>query len=886
MLVVASSSLYKRFHTHPYRYAEARRLASELGVSGTVASVLARRGYRTPEEARGFISGEHAHDASALPGVRRAAEKVAEAVGAGARITVHGDYDADGVCSVSVAVKSLRALGATVNWVLPSRFEDGYGLSKSTVERLAKLGTGLLLTVDCGVGSADEVDLAHGLGMEVVVCDHHNPGDRLPDCPIAHPRLGEYPCPELCATAVVFKLMQELYHLLERDPKELDGELELVALATVADVMPLTGENRALVSSGLRRIGYTDRPGLRALSEVSRLDRDQVRSQDVAFRLAPRINAAGRLYRADAGVELMLTEDDDRAREIARELDLANRERRDVEKRIIWQAEALRADQVDSGEDPPALVLAAEGWHPGVIGIVASRMMRRYHRPCILIALPGADSPERDKEDGGDVGRGSGRSIPAFDLHSALVVCSEHLLRFGGHRMAAGLEIEAGSVDRFRDALVANARSALTEQDLIPLEEVDAVVSGDSLGMGLAEEIEKLEPFGEGNVGVNLLVPAARISGVQSIGEGKHARFTVKSGGRLAQAVAFGCDGKLPIRDGSANDLLFHLEINSWNGTVEPRLVLQGIRPLEGSEPQKGSCESCERSATGDGWWQLLLEGFGDEDAGLVEHPRKAERREVVDVRGRGPLGAICELVSTGENVAVVCADVSRRRSVIGRELDASRFGAEARLFASKRCGVSILGEFAAQIEDGHTVAFLDYEVLPGLYGSLGSFEHVVLLDPPFLRMQAEALRDSGGRDLRRGFVHLVWGPAEVDFAEKVAAQELGLRAPVTAISKGLLEAGRERGIEDLSPDEIRVALQGGGQHPRPPRLVGRCLKVLAELGFLDLECDGGGVRLALSSDGSRNMEMKRSETFCGWQKLYKESSKFLKVALTSKIVQ
>ena len=364
-------------------------------------------------------------------------------------------------------IRVLRTLGADVDWYLPSRIDDGYGLAAATVERLAARGTDLLVTVDCAITAVEEVAQARAAGLDVVVTDHHAPraDGRLPDAPIVHPRIGGYPCTDLCAAAVAYKLAQALLAAAGEDPAMADEDLDLVALATVADVVPLLGENRRLVRAGLRALASTRKPGLRALMDVARVDPSTLDASAIGFRLGPRLNAAGRLYRADAGLELLLTEDRDRARAVAAELDAVNAERRDVETRIRFEAEKQVAEQGAAA----AYVLAAEDWHPGVIGIVAARVAERHHRPAVLIALRGEE------------GTGSGRSIPGFDLLGGLEAASRHLLRHGGHRAAAGLTIERGQVDAFRESFAAHAAGVLTPEDLRPEVRVDAVVPGDGL---------------------------------------------------------------------------------------------------------------------------------------------------------------------------------------------------------------------------------------------------------------------------------------------------------------------------------------------------------------------------------------------------------------------
>jgi single-stranded-DNA-specific exonuclease len=573
-----------RFEIPPCPEVEIQRLCHELGVSGPLAQVLVRRGLGEPARARAFLLAREEHPAASFAGIEEAVLSILGHVQRGERITVHGDYDVDGVCSTAVLVRALRGLGANVDSYLPDRAGDGYGLNAETVRRLAARGTRLLVTVDCAITAVQEVALARELGLEVVVTDHHAPraDGVLPQAPIVHPALCGYPCPELCATAVAHKLAQALWQAAPREhavaagagrmsgeqaARMLEADLDLVALATIADVVPLLGENRTLVRRGLLALAGTTKPGLRALMAVAGVAPTKLNERSVGFALAPRLNAAGRLYRADAGLELILTDDPGRAAQIARELDGANHERRALEQRIRWEAEA----QIRELGARSAYVLAGEGWHPGVIGIVASRLAERQHAPVLMIALEG------------DTGRGSGRSIEAFDLLAGLGACGEHLLRYGGHRAAAGLEIEAARVEDFAAAFCAHAERVLRPQDAAPVERVDAVVAGEELGMSLAEELQELAPFGRGNPTVSLMLADATFADIRPMGEGRHVRFTVRSQGARARAVAFGTGGRLPVQDGEPAEATFTLEVNEWNGVSEPRLVLRRARPAAGA---------------------------------------------------------------------------------------------------------------------------------------------------------------------------------------------------------------------------------------------------------------------------------------------------------------
>ena len=547
---------------------DVRALACALGVSETTASVLARRGFCDEATAHAFLAGDDpGHDARLLGDVEEACAAVRGAIASGRRICVHGDYDVDGICATALAVSVLRRLGASVDWHLPSRFEEGYGVSRGTLTRLAREECGLVLTVDCGITAVDEIREARALGIDVVVTDHHRPGGALPDCPIVATRPSSYPFPELCGTGVVYRLLQAL----AGDEVRVDDHLDLVALATVGDVVPLVDENRALVTAGLRRLARTTRPGLRALMRAARVDPATVDAGAVAFRLAPRINAAGRLCHPRTALDLLLTDDAKEAERLAGELEELNRDRQAVDDRILRDA----ARQVETWPERlrrrRGYVLAGEDWHRGVIGIVASRLVERFGRPVVLIA------------GGEETWTGSGRSVAAFDLHAGLAACASHLVRWGGHRAAAGLSIQPEAIDAFAAAFGAHADATLEEHELRPATVVDAVVRGDELTLDLVQELERLAPFGLGNPGVTLLAVGCELSELAAVGDGKHLKLAVNAEGERGRAVrssaiAFGQGAHLDAyRRPGRYDVAFRLEANEWNGSVSPQLIVKRI---------------------------------------------------------------------------------------------------------------------------------------------------------------------------------------------------------------------------------------------------------------------------------------------------------------------
>lgn len=840
------------FAAEPYSYAEAHALASELNLSEPVAVTLVRRGYRTPEQARAFLAADEIHPPSAFSSMVAVVERVRATIEAGGRITVHGDFDVDGVCATTLMVSTLRGLGAECDWFIPGRVEDGYGVSAENVRRLAERGTALLLTVDCGITSVEEVRLAKELGMEVVVTDHHQQAAELPDCLILHPQVSEYPFEALCGTAVAWKLACAL-----READAAD-DLDLVALATVADVVPLVGENRALVRKGLAEIRRARRPGIRALLASAKCEPERVDESDLGFRLAPRINAAGRLYRADAGVELFLTEDPERAEAIATELSRANSERRATEREVDAAAEAARRELPDELRDAHGFVVAGEGWHPGVVGIVASRLVERHSRPVVVISLDGEGS-----------GRGSGRSIPGFDLLAALEACAEHLEGFGGHRAAAGLQIKAENVEAFQRAFAAHANEVLSPDDLVRTEKVDAIVGGVGLGLELAEELKQLAPFGMGNPGVRLLVPSARVSDVRTMGEGRHARFSLHSGSHRALGVAFG-RASLGVEDEDVLDASVRLELNHWNGSVEPRVVLRELHPLEEPEteepvlPHTCSCEGAE-------WWtrfeaelavDLDAETAIEADNRLLVRSREGGRSRV---DGDAPVAVVvAELVSSGAGVLAVCADASRRAALASGATGLARFNGGAALIACHRCGDEEIDRLGARADSG--LALTDYAALERRPGLAAGFEHVVLVDPP--RGELDEMRVGSAGPQGGGFLHVAWTEAELEFADQVLAEQWATREGVAAAYRALRQTG------DVKGRRLRDALSGAGTHPLGPEESGRRFRVLRELGLLQGSPEGGaGVVRVVSSVRT---DLQRSAAFRAYSARLSEARRSL----------
>lgn len=549
--------------------AHSGELARRLSISPLVASLLAARGMTEPEEALQFIRGgaDEEHDPFLLKGMKEAVPRIRRALEDGEHILVYGDYDADGVSSTSLMIHLLRRLGASFDIYIPHRSNEGYGLHNHALDWALQQGVTLILTVDTGISACNQIAYANELGMDVIVTDHHEPPEVLPPAySLINPKLPDcpYPFKGLCGVGVAYKLAQAL---LGTDVPE--EWTEIVAIGTIADLMPLLGENRALVRRGLASMRRTRYPGIRALLEVSAVPVERVGAINVAFALAPRINASGRLDHAGRAVSLLTTEDADDAEQLASELDMLNKERQMVVERIVTEAAAALEEKLNGGPLPHVIVLAGEGWNVGVVGIVASKLLERYYRPVIILDI----HPETGNC------KGSARSIPGLDIYSALSSCSELMDHYGGHPAAAGMSLHRDRLEEFAAALESYASGVLREEHLVPVTQTDGEYKLADLSLQAAEELELLAPFGMSNPLPKFIVRGAVVQETRTMGQGsRHLKLTLRQGGVTTDAVAFG-KGELAelLPRGTVIDVLAELSINEWNGSRKVQLMLQDL---------------------------------------------------------------------------------------------------------------------------------------------------------------------------------------------------------------------------------------------------------------------------------------------------------------------
>lgn len=555
-------------------------------VSPVVAQILAVRGLTHPTDVNSFLDLKMTGllGPFELPGVKAAVAHISEAIAAGKKIAVFGDYDCDGMTSTAILYRCLQLLGANVTYFVPSRLDDGYGVSADALEKLKQRGAEVIITVDCGINSVKEAELAKSIGLSMIITDHHVPGSERPDvAAIVHPALPEcdYPFKELCGAGVAFKLAWALcqqQHGSEKLPEKmrqfLFAAIAMAAIGTVADVVPLLGENRIIVNHGLNLLHGFANPGLQYMMQLAGLtDKPKLEAEDIAFKIGPRLNAAGRLGQAQLGVELLTVKDNERAKALAEYIDELNKSRGSLDRSIYLKANKLVKENFDVSIEP-GLVLAEADWHLGVIGIVAGRIAERYHRPTILISI--------DKL-GQKPATGSARSACGIDLLKAIANCSEHLIKYGGHRAAAGLTIEPEKIDEFREAFCHQIRQQTSHEELIPELDIDVEAQLGQLTIRTLNELEKLAPFGQGNPRPVMCASNVMLARQpKTMGkEASHLDLQLVQQDVKLRAVGFGKGEWIEdlTAEGQAFDFAFNPVINEFNGRRKVELHLIDYRP-------------------------------------------------------------------------------------------------------------------------------------------------------------------------------------------------------------------------------------------------------------------------------------------------------------------
>ena len=540
-------------------------IAFNHNISEIIARVLLNRGICEAEEIDKFLhlKLENLHDPFLLNEMEIAVDKIIECMNKKEKITIYGDYDVDGITSIATLSKFLTELGVENDYYLPNRLDEGYGLNNNALDKIAKGGTKLLITVDCGISAYEEIEYAKKLGLEVIVTDHHECPEKIPEAlAVIDPKREDstYPFSSLAGVGVTFKLIHAISIKLSLDRKRYLKYLDIVCLGTVADIVPLVDENRIIVSFGLMLVRETRNIGLRALIEITGYT--AIDSTAISFGIAPRINACGRMGEAEIALKLLLTASPEEAKEIANKLNLLNKERQEVEKSII--NEAIEMIERDKLYNKDIIIVGSKNWHHGVIGIVASKITELYYKPSVLISF----------EDG--IGKGSGRSIEGFDLHEALTKCGDYLEKFGGHEMAIGLTLKEENFNAFKTKLE-EITSETIDKEAVPSIKVDAIIEPKSINMDIFASMKLLEPYGESNSSPLFVSKNLKVESVRLLSNDKHIKLTLRDGNILLSAIGFNLGDKV-VRLGDKIDLVYALEINKYNNTETIQLNVKDIK--------------------------------------------------------------------------------------------------------------------------------------------------------------------------------------------------------------------------------------------------------------------------------------------------------------------
>lgn len=555
-----------------HRSEDVLKISRKLGLPPVIATIMMNRGISEPED---FINPteDSLIDPFLMLGMKKATKRILEAIKNHEKIAIYGDYDVDGITSTAIMVKFLRSHKADVMYYIPDRLEEGYGINKGAIDKISETGVTLLITVDCGITAVSEIAYAKEKGIDTIITDHHECKDEIPDayC-LLNPKQPAcpYPFKKLAGVGVAFKLLQALTMEMRFHMRELIEEYaDLVAIGTVADVMPLIGENRVIVKKGLELLRFTQNRGIRALADAADINLSNVQTGTIGFMIAPRINAAGRMGDPRCAVELLLANDDMTARKYAEKLDSENHERQETEISILEEALSM-IENSTSVQNDYVIVLAHDNWHHGIIGIVASKISERFNKPCILISTDG------------EMGKGSGRSIRSFNLFKALEYCQDTLLKFGGHDLAAGLSIAPDKIDEFRKKINNYAKASLTEEDFMPLLYLDSELPAQYINMNTAERLSILEPYGMGNASPLFFARRMIVAQIRPLSEGKHVKLTLRSGEFCIDAVGFNM-GELNeiLKNDDLVDIAFNLDINLYRGMRQLQVLLKDVKLSE-----------------------------------------------------------------------------------------------------------------------------------------------------------------------------------------------------------------------------------------------------------------------------------------------------------------
>ncbi|MGQ9609980.1 MAG: single-stranded-DNA-specific exonuclease RecJ [bacterium] len=820
-----------------------KKLAIELKLPLIIAQLLVNRGIVDAESAYDFLYPDlnKLHSPVLMKGIPQAVDRIRKAINDKESIWIYGDYDVDGITSVSLLTICLKRLGAKVDYYIPHRIDEGYGLNKDGLLELKNKGCNLIITTDCGISSYDEVNYANDLGMDVIITDHHEPPDKLPPAlVIIDPKLTDsgYPFYGLAGVGVAFKLACALVG--DSDNNFLLSQLDLVAMGTIADVVPLIGENRIIAKYGLEAINRSERAGIKALCQISSIEQGKVDSFTVSYRLSPRINAAGRIDTAFNAVQLMTADSYQSAIELAQRLDKANKDRQNIEKYIMDSVH--KQIQKLNVKNEKCLILAEEKWHQGVIGIVASKIQELYYRPTILISLDG------------DVGHGSARSIPEFDIFDALTKCSHLLSKFGGHKSAAGLSIPRENINKFRVEFSKIVESKLSENDLQPKVDIDAEVSLSEFSEKIIEQLSLFEPYGLGNPQPLFAVNGLSVKGFPGTDKsGKHLRMLVTDGKNTFGTIAFN-KGTLE-REFSEKNIKFSIAcrpyINVWNDSKSIELKI-------------------EEFILGDSINEHKREIVSDGEFTNLSQIKIIDRRNIPDKRRY-----IQRLISQGEKSLLYVRDdlaVDQLNKIILSTTPKMKIG----LCYCKTPDEEIdnIKYMLVQDELKLAISCIPFdEPLPGLKHLV--FCHPTLTMDSFINSCAPAIEVEEPVN-----IHLIFNNNDIDIITKLLNQRYPNRKVLVMIYRKIKELYETNKSNFLDIREIETELN---IEDSKGIILSNALSIFEELKILEKQDNSGRISLLNSLDRNKRYNLANSKTYSSGDRLKNEWAEFSDFILKKK---
>ncbi len=858
-----------------------------MGISPITAQLLINRGIYTVEQGRVFLGSElkRLHSPLLLKDIKKAAARILKAVEVGEKVLVYGDYDADGITATVLLVRVLRRIGAVVDYYIPSRLKEGYGIHLEVLRKAREKGTGLMVTVDCGISAQAEALWAEENGLDLIITDHHEPPAEIPAAfAIINPKRPEcsYPFKELAGVGVALKLAQVLLEKAGVGSETWQEYLDLTCLGTIADIVPIHGENRILVKHGLPVLANTGNPGLQALMAVSGINKNELGPREVGFGLAPRLNAAGRIGSPDMAVKLLLTDNIAEAWELASALNKENQTRRKIESDVLEEALKLLEEEPELKNDK-VLVLASENWHPGVIGIVASRLMDRFYCPVLLIALEG------------EKGRGSARSIPGFNIHKALTCCREYLLDYGGHALAAGFSIESCRIEDFRMEINKYAGLVIGDEKIAPYLELDGIIDMAQVSEGLINEINMLRPFGHRNPAPLLGCLKASVLESRCVGKrAAHLKLRLRKKSAVLDGIGFNLGSYAEVlATGEAVDLAFVPDINEYNGrrSVQLKVKELGIPATLDLMEQ----ENRESSVLAEVLLNPSTELFKDKEElftpefvlntlgnlnmnspGKSTNKEQIQSIELIDRRGSiGRPSRLAELAGEGQPTLVITSCAYQTIELV-YYLQTARPSLKRKVafchgFIPKDTRLKLTAKF----EKGEIKTVV---VTPAVAGYFGRHARRVLIyHLPFSRETINCainVLQPGGR------LYLLFGPEDLE--ENLAVLEA--LAPDRECLAGLYillrRAQKDHRQISVNPGRVAYELSGAGFNCCRDYTVRVGLAVLEELELLKSYLEGELLRIHLLPAPKEKRDLMEAQTYKRLQLIKKESISWMRDAL------